>query len=1107
MSTIEIKRVQLKSIPARVFRLFFNKSKKECLVDFIEWGYSGDILVSQAELYDLYNDHSRKYAKLIFIDDEEVKEIVKVVEEADASVLVKEIVEVKEVKEEVVEVFEVKDLYVSPFNRDSMKYFLNDISRRIDCRTENYVSMTGGKYTLDVKEIDKMRLIASCCYSERVNYYLVEKPTENFPFYLDIEDKSLNICFDEYVLEEIYNRLYEIFTDIFEVSNKEMTYKLVSRNSKFWDYKVHIIFPNIIVNRVTYNEIISLLKDNLVQKLSETIDDSAKSLRMLGASKPMKNLENGQVLYPKQQGVYLPDEEENNNSKYQVRRNNDSIIEFKDNITVEMLEKYSIRTNKKLTVLKSSSMFYQYLEDRKKDSHFDKYIETFDEEKQKQLVPYLVKLLKPYRSVKYFYWLCVGQIIFDLLGSDGLPVFIEFSSQSDEHKESYEEASKRLYKTFEESDKASFTMLINMTMKDNYHELINLLQYDKKEEYEEKLNDYIKPIINQSIIKCESDLLSIRYDRYVNKDIYEEANSKCILVKAPLGKGKSTSIINYLKDHPELSFCWLVPRIAHGRGIFSSLKEKKIDVRLYSDVHGEIYNNKVVVQYESLHRIGRKYDLFICDEIESVYHQSVCKHTNKDNIDQNIYKFEDLMKTSKRLFFSDAFLQKRTLNMLDMFKIDFKLFEYRTKNVKRECVMYNDYFSWFNELKDMMEEKKKIFLFSSSLSEMEKLYQNFDEETKKYVRKYSSRDGNIELTDINKQWGDDVQLVMCTSTITIGVDCQIPFDEIFCFHTNQCGVLTRDMIQSLYRVRNITGKVHMYTDESYPNYMAKMPLCRIGIMKKIKNDMKHIKSSLEEYKVFLKYHHQFSFERLLIRNLIEDKLEMSFNSQMFKPMLDYYLKESGYKVFECNDQSKQRNISPSIFQTFNQIEDLTEDEIGLLERRRLKTDMDNSMKIFKYSFKKVFDWKRLKEENEDLLEKTFQHYVKDNNFRTKISFYKKMKSHSIDSIVNKNSSHIGMLDDKLRVYKIYQQIETFFKDDVKKNEEIDLFFNSIKSDFIKLKKVDKSVKSYATLNQFLKVYSFQKIEKLESQRVQVNKKTVRVNTYQLKENEIACYIN
>lgn len=1156
--------VVLSNVDAKFFRQFF-ESKKAGLSALKEWGMSGRSMTLD-ELADAIRNRLTNLVQFE-VDDVQVNEVNEVEDEVqvDAVQVVEE--QVDEVTVEVNEVegdVQVDDVQVDEeqfnedldefpfsvpnhiqsircFHRDSLRYFLSDLNRDLgNIKYDiNFTSMKGGTYYASGTNLVQLYNLAAGCHAFRSKYYLVEQPTEKFKFFLDIEDKSKSIEFDEHILDYINSRLEIIFRDNFRDFDERMMETRVCRNSKYWEYKVHVIFPNVIVKRETYSAIIALLKESLSDDVGNCVDDNAKSLRILGASKPSKEV-NGEYVSSHQMGVYLPDEKvENNESKFEIYHYDESShevkLKYKDGITVEAFRRYSIRTRKPETVLKSGTFFVESLY-ADKDTPLDKRIKELSanpstNEFLDEHFPTIVRMLKPNRSIKYFSWLVVGKAIFRVYGDSdcAIELFQEFSSKSPSHQLTYMQDSKNLIKKLEfneddddvedDSDdeddnkkkrQNAVRQVMKMALKDNYKNLIDLIGFDVRDENKRLFEEYTDPI-DPSLVHTRDQV-----SKYVSPDIYE-SNCKAILVKSAMGSGKTSALITYLSQHPELSFCWVVPRIAHGRGVFSSLCEKNIKVSLYSDIKGQILQSKIVVQYESLHKVQRTYDVVICDEIESIYHQAVSVETNSDNIDLNIAKFQNLLTSSKRVFLSDAYLSQRSLKLMRRLSIPYHLVEYTTLNVDRKCCLYDGVKEWKDELCKAIESNKKLFVFCGSLNFMETLYQSFDESIQSKVKKYSSRDGNIELTNINQQW-QGYQVIMTTSTLTIGVDCQIPFDDIFCYHANQSSVLTRDVFQSLYRVRHITGMVHMCLDETYPNYEKRLPLYELGIVNHIKREMTNNKEIYQRFKIFDRYHN-LSCETLLFSFLVSDLLEGQVNRQMFKELVEHYLKISGYTIHftvPVETQCVPVEEKHVEFPLFADIPDLSSEEEKLMNSKKLPSSFDNTMKVMKHHFSHHF---KIEDMDEGTLNLTFHKYVKNKEFRSKVSTYRKMKStlfsDTFKYIGQGKSNHMALAHNKLRAYDVFRKVNTLFqKQDVLSQEALDTFFEEVKEDLIKLnisipKKTNNSKKqsnpAKTSINEFLLKYTFEKL-KQTSTRTQENKVRTRTSQYSIEKTDLRKFI-
>jgi hypothetical protein len=104
-----------------------------------------------------------------------------------------------------------------------------------------------------------------------------------------------------------------------------------------------------------------------------------------------------------------------------------------------------------------------------------------------------------------------------------------------------------------------------------------------------------------------------------------------------MGSGKSTAIRKYIEAHPELSFISITPRQTLAIKHTSDLKALSYKTAQACDLFGDReMSSKLVVEYESLHRIEFCPDVIIVDEVSAL-----CDSMHSDtNGNQQINNFD-----------------------------------------------------------------------------------------------------------------------------------------------------------------------------------------------------------------------------------------------------------------------------------------------------------------------------------------------------------------------------------------------------------------------------------------------------------------------------------
>lgn len=317
------------------------------------------------------------------------------------------------------------------------------------------------------------------------------------------------------------------------------------------------------------------------------------------------------------------------------------------------------------------------------------------------------------------------------------------------------------------------------------------------------------------------------------KRVFENYN--VIAVKAMMGTGKSYQVRQFINEMKFNRVLIISTRKSYANNVFGELNEMfNNEFKLYSDKNVNLQDdiNKLVIQIHSLHKLPenfRDYELVVIDECESVL-MDLTSTILRDK-STNYQNFEKLL-TSRYLIFLDAFMTKRTLSLVEYVRDTYNKSPIYIKN---EYMPYN--YKAFKldgwkmlcyKINQSLKEGKKIYVFTTKKSAStiskdgaEELYSTL---TNKYpdkkIKLYTGDTNNKkELRNVNENW-KDVDVIITTSTITVGVNFDIKhFDELFCYAT-PLTCTQRDIMQGLFRARHIKDKVLYYAHpEEKLNYV------------------------------------------------------------------------------------------------------------------------------------------------------------------------------------------------------------------------------------------------------------------------------------------------
>lgn len=471
----------------------------------------------------------------------------------------------------------------------------------------------------------------------------------------------------------------------------------------------------------------------------------------------------------------------------------------------------------------------------------------------------------------------------------------------------------------------------------------------------------------------------VRLDDYVCPSIF--SSSPITLVKAGLGRGKSTASITYINNNHFDKIFILTPRKTYAQSIVARFnRESKYHFELYSEMTEYNITNHtyVVIQCESLHRL----DIYsvegacvIIDEIESFLTQLTSVKTHKKNHLTNIRMFEFLCGATK-LIGMDAFISEKSINLFRDMVLPIHYYNYiKPLEVRRfieiqSCIKTVTsktgkerkktlYFEPFCEkILELIKSGKRMFLFISSIKKLEYLknkllISGINEEE---ISTYSSNCKD-DLTNVNDLWSSK-KVVFSTSSLTVGVNFDVAnhFNSIGVYLSSTSRNLVRDIFQSLYRVRHITDKELYFTIDNN-HYGIFEPIEKWMIKDNLIKKEDSILTQFHKYKIDT--HNELLdkvkwLENLYIDNLYEYALSVMKTREEFIKYLHLcnYVEEDR-NITSNGDDLNIINTDPVIFK-YDDIPSITSNEMKVLRKLEHKTDMDNA-KLEKFFFQQSIE--------------------------------------------------------------------------------------------------------------------------------------------------------
>ena len=468
-----------------------------------------------------------------------------------------------------------------------------------------------------------------------------------------------------------------------------------------------------------------------------------------------------------------------------------------------------------------------------------------------------------------------------------------------------------------------------------------------------------------------------REEKYVMKKDYI-SNERIIVVHANLGSGKTTAIIEHIKDIGYKTVICLCSRITFSRDL-----QKRFDLSMgfkhYQDIKGVIKHDRIIIQTESLYRLHpdiiKSCDLLLIDECESVLVQMTSFSTHKKNHLENIRVFNSLVLNSPKLIMMDGYISNITKHFLsDMGLGKYQLYHYTTHNYERKYKVIDDYKSWVSSILTDLQQGKKLCIFVTSKNKANDIFINLNREGVTSLIYDSDNKNRINTND----WKDEsVRCVIYTSTITVGVnfDNAFIFDRMYCYVSSMSKNRIRDVFQALFRVRQFKENLVIFNilDTLVGITAINTPTQRSGVLRLFNDneEMHGVILSLlkgDDYSSFLNVPH--AFKNLCINCIIEANLSIVKT----RDEVQKYLMLSNYIE---DDQSEEDSLSCSLpFEEdiyelncdtskwrFDEIQSIDDKEYSRMKWKKDQFTMEDHQILKKHEFEKYIDYMKSEDPN------------------------------------------------------------------------------------------------------------------------------------------------
>ena len=492
---------------------------------------------------------------------------------------------------------------------------------------------------------------------------------------------------------------------------------------------------------------------------------------------------------------------------------------------------------------------------------------------------------------------------------------------------------------------------------------------------------YFSRVLKREYVEKPISLDNIKPDKVIdtnNIGTYDFTGVDTVFLRSNMMTRKTQSLKTILDGYEKIVF------ISFRRSLSNEMNSQFSEYGFvsYEDVDGSIYDKRVIIQIDSLHRIRGKYDLIIMDEAVYTLNHLVSFCKEKSIITETL---ASLYQNCKNTIVCDALLDNKTINYikaLDTGKkckiIENTYKPFTHKNVRYCSVNIHEHNKILLHIGNMIKEHGKLYIPTNSQRFGEKVYDYYKNEYNILLI-----DKNTEYIPCSSTW-KNYDMVICSPTIGAGISCNDEFGKTICyFSNNSCDASLS--AQQILRVRNTTcDTLDIFICETFreciPTNVASI---KEMIQTKYSLDITlGLKVNRVDDTIIEDDYHNYFVEYIRSNNI---------SKICFKRVLDGILINHGFSTssFELEEEDddvlkslkatiKEQKLERDNDTTITMLESdiISEDEYIKINKKQKKTKDDRS-KLEKYNLIKAYGhdgFTKLLEEN---CLKTTRAFVKD----------------------------------------------------------------------------------------------------------------------------------
>ena len=582
----------------------------------------------------------------------------------------------------------------------------------------------------------------------------------------------------------------------------------------------------------------------------------------------------------------------------------------------------------------------------------------------------------------------------------------------------------------------------------------------------QKFDDYIKS--DYGLISPLTDFRD-KKDVFVYSEQYCKpiGNEKTLMVKSRAGSGKTYAIAQHFSKHlnsrcayigPIIGLIKSVTKLLKPHGFVSYLEEKKIGL-----------HKKVIISFFSLHKAGSKpFDIIVIDEIEEI-----CGLILTSIMIQNKWKkianaFAWHMRSASQVICLDAALSERSYKLIKHLRngtinVSVNLYPQFPRQVvslkyKKKHQIIHTVIDMI--LKECAKTKESLhFAFTSADAKLaELLYKTATKSGIKCILHIRSEPNRHLLEDVDLNWAKGT-LIIYSSMVGVGVDCNIPIHTLFSYFWANMPIRTQ--FQMTMRFRKLQGRIILFENpRSYRTGVIKADVVACNealLLPKSGGNSEDIREALDRtfklidagINVDVNREKAAKYQELLENEPDDDmvwmrkqamynKLELTACANHYYDVMREYEKLYNWQRVTAEGDLKCVEVDPNkverIKKDFSEVNEITSEQAE--EHKKLKKNgyitLDKSEELEKYEFMKMTDYNNKTEKHKTCLEKLYNsNWKKSELIKTQQAIFANFenKDKKSETTINKLAKlketfrKLGVKDPTLPLTKI--RVESF----------------------------------------------------------------------------------